>query len=185
MALNPGEVQRRVLSGDPAAFEPVVREFGPMVARICGSRIRGTLAEDAVQETFVRAWRGMGTYDPARDMQAWIAGIAYRAAVDIIRSEERHRTRESATGVSGASSGSESLGTQLPGPDQALPELLDLYRSLDRLGEEDRAAVTLHHLEELPVKDVAEALGWSQTKTATRLFRARARLRRSLEGDGR
>lgn len=155
-----------------------------MVARICGSRIRGTLAEDAVQETFVRAWRGMGTYDPARDMQAWIAGIAYRAAVDIIRSEDRHRARASVAEIAAEGAGAGS-GPQLPGPDQALPELLDLYRSLDGLGEEDRAAVTLHHLEELPVKEVAEALGWSQSKTATRLFRARARLRRSLEGDGR
>ncbi len=177
MGPDPEELRQRVLSGDAAAFSPIVDEYGPMVARICRSRIRGTLAEDAVQEAFVRVWKGLGSYEPGRDFRAWIAGIAYRAAVDVIRAEERERKREAAV-FTAAKSGEASA----PGPDSESPALLDLYRALDLLGPDDRAAVVLHHLEELPLREVRRILGWSPARTASRLFRARGMLKKHLNG---
>src|SRR5438270_147926 len=73
---------------DPAAVRTMYREYGRLVYAVAHRVLgRHDLAEDAVQQTFVNAWRAADRFDVERDPAAWLATIAKRAAVDIYRSE--------------------------------------------------------------------------------------------------
>lgn len=79
--------------GDPDGVRAVYREFGGLVFavtyRALGAR---ELAEEATQETFVKAWRAAASFDPARELGPWLATIARRTAIDLHRREARRGT---------------------------------------------------------------------------------------------
>ncbi len=71
---------------DPAAVREVYREYGGLVYAVA-HRVLGSsdLAEEATQQTFVRAWQAADRLDPDRDPAPWLATIAKRSALDIHR----------------------------------------------------------------------------------------------------
>jgi RNA polymerase sigma-70 factor (ECF subfamily) len=114
-------------------------------------------AEEVTQDAFLRLcerWRGV-TENP----EAWVRRVAVRAA---IRSAQRTRLR-----------------TAPPPEDQPwwddLPDV-DLARAIAALAPQQRAAVVLHYLDDLPVQEVAHHLGVSTSTVKQHLFRARSRL---------
>src|SRR3954447_7796512 len=77
---------------EPDAVEAFYDEYGRLVYAVAYRMLsRHELAEDAVQQTFVRAWEAADRLDPARDPTAWIATIAKRVAIDIYRRESRRQ----------------------------------------------------------------------------------------------
>ena len=89
--VSPDDVVR-FRAGDPDAVRVVYREYGRLVFavayRALGSR---ELAEDATQQTFVKAWRSAASFDPSRELGPWLATIARRTAIDVHRQEARRR----------------------------------------------------------------------------------------------
>src|SRR5262245_11187068 len=79
-------------SGHPDAVRAVCRAYSALVFTIAyrtlGSR---DLAEEATQETFVKAWRAAATFDPARQLGPWLVTIARRTAIDLYRREAPRR----------------------------------------------------------------------------------------------
>src|SRR5689334_24052451 len=75
---------------DPDAVRALYREYGRLVYAV-SYRVLGRhdLAEDAVQQTFVRAWQAAERYDTTRDPASWLATIARRVAIDVWRREDR------------------------------------------------------------------------------------------------
>lgn len=75
---------RSAASGDAGALEQIVRTFAPKVyAYLCGMLGDEREAEDAMQETFVRAARAVERYDAETDPEQWVFGLARRVAADI------------------------------------------------------------------------------------------------------
>ena len=74
--------------GDPDAVRAVYRAYGGLVFAVClrtlGSR---ELADEATQQTFVKAWRSAAGFDPTRELGPWLATIARRTSIDIHRRE--------------------------------------------------------------------------------------------------
>ena len=93
-ALVTRKVRTRFRDGDPDAVRVVFRAYGRLVYavayRVLGNR---GLAEEATQQTFVKAWRAAGSLDESRDMGPWLATIARRVAIDVYRSEA-HRSAD-------------------------------------------------------------------------------------------
>lgn len=84
--------RRRFSAGDTGALREVYRQYAGAVYGLSYRVLRDHgLAEEATQSAFVNAWRGAGSYDPARDLGPWLFTIARRAAIDIYRREQRHR----------------------------------------------------------------------------------------------
>lgn len=115
-------------------------------------------AEDVAQEAFVRLyarWRRVSRYDKPG---AWVRRVAIRLAS---RARRRSSTLE--------------LAQEQPGPADT-PADPDLRRALLSLPPNQRAAVVLHYLEDLPVAEVAEILGIATSTARVHLHRARKRL---------
>ena len=89
-----GTLTQRFAAGDPGAVRELYDLYGRAVLTVTSAALRDPgLAEEAVQLTFLPAWRAAARFDPQRDPGPWLYAIARRAAVDIYRREKRHAGR--------------------------------------------------------------------------------------------
>lgn len=168
MLMDPamGRVIERWRAGDRDAFDEVVIRFGLQLLRTARLILRDeALAEDAVQETFVKAWRRIGSLRD-EDPGPWLNRIATNESISAYR--QRHRFQAL----------TERFG-RLTGPrsEVSAEDRLDLAHALDRLSAEQRAAVALHYYQDLSVEDAAKALGVPVDTMKSRLKVALRRLR--------
>lgn len=151
---------------DTDAFDRFYAErFGVLVGQVyalCGNR---AVAADCVQEAFVRAWERRADFAGYANQEAWIRTVARRLSVSRWR---RHR-REVGLVADPA----------VAGPDVA--ERLALHAALRQLPVQQRHAVVLHYLVDLPVAAVAAELGAGEGTVRVWLSRGRARLSQLLE----
>ena len=133
-------------------------------------------AKDAVQETLVRAWRDLPTLrDPSR-FDAWLNRLLFRACIDEARRLKRHRLDIDLTPI------------DHPDHDDANAVMVDrdqLERGFSRLEPEARAIIVLHHYLDLPLPEVAFALGIPLGTAKSRLHRALQSMRAALDADAR
>jgi RNA polymerase sigma factor (sigma-70 family) len=150
-------------SGDPEAVRAVYREYGPSVFAVAykalGSR---DLAEEATQQTFVKAWRAAATFDPTRDLGPWLATIARRTAIDVYRREARRPTEPL----------DEASVAALPDGVDKIFDVWEVRGAIDELPPLEREVVRLHHLESLTQVEIAERLGVPVGTIKSRSFRA-------------
>ena len=143
-------------------FERFYEEHRTDVLRLLRKRLGAERAEDAFQETFLRALRAYGRLDHAEHLRAWVLTIAHNVALDTLR-----RTRPT-----------DELGEMLSTDDRpAYAELADLT---DGLGPKERAAVVLRYGYDLSYEQIASALGSSpdaaRQATSTGVRRIRRRI---------
>lgn len=129
-------------------------------------------AQDCVQDAFVRAWSHRRKLDSAGSPEAWVRLTAYRLAVSRWRRAVRSRRS----------------------PDRALQPLVDqpppdearvaLMRALDQLPADQRQALVLHHLCDMPLAEVAGMVGAPVGTVKARLSRGRATLQTLLAEEG-
>ena len=126
-------------------------------------------AQECVQEAFVRAWAHRRKLEQAEFPEAWVRTTAYRLAVSRWR-----RTRLSRRPVDRAV----GAPTQTAAVDESRVALVEALR---RLPESQRQALVLHHLCDLPVRDVAHETGVPEGTVKARLSRGRAALAALLD----
>jgi len=124
-------------------FERFYEEHRSDVLRLLRSRLGADRAEDAFQETFLRALRAYGRLEHGQHLRAWVLTIAHNVALDTLR-----RTRPT----------SELVETAANHADPAYAELAELT---DGLGPKERAAVVLRYGYDLSYDQIASALGSS------------------------
>ena len=125
-------------------FEKLVSEHGPAVLRVCRAVLGPVDADDAWSETFLSALQAYPQLPADANVEAWLVTIAHRKAIDVIR-----RTRRAAVPVA-------DVPAVAADPDD---RDLDLPRSLARLPERQRFAVSYHYLAGLPYAEVAAIIG--------------------------
>jgi RNA polymerase sigma-70 factor (ECF subfamily) len=182
-----GEVIGRILGGEVDAFECLMDRYGEHVARIVGRRVPRGDAEEVAQDIFIRAYTSLASYEGKGNFKWWLSKIAERACYDFWR--ERYRRRERPV-----SSLDEDQAKRLArvtfersarehAEGAASREARELLAwALGRLSPEDRAVLELVHIEERPVAEAAELLGWSVVNVKVRAYRSRKKLRAVLEG---
>jgi RNA polymerase sigma-70 factor, ECF subfamily len=172
------DIVERARRGDHDAFAAVVRHYDrdlrALVYRLLGDRDR---MDDVLQEAYVRAFRGIPRFGRRASLGTWLYRIAYNACLDELR-----RARRAAV-IS-----LEGLEPPDPGPDldEAVMRRRELACALSGLAAEDRAAVLLVDAQGFDYRAAAEVMGVPWGTVASRLHRARARLRLALgqhEGD--
>ena len=150
--------------------EELIDQHGDDILRLCllymGER---QLAEDAFQETFVRAWRHMNTFRGESSAKTWLSHIAVNVCRDMLRTPWL-RMRRSARSV-------EEM-EHLPAPD-ATPrhELMDAIRALP---DKYREVIVLVYYQDMKLREAAAQLRLPVPTVSTRLRRARARLAQLL-----
>lgn len=125
------------------------------------------LADEATQETFMRAWRAADRYDPARPIAPWLMTIARRTALDVIRSESRP-TR-------GGHEPEQDLVLDPPGIEQVW-EVWELKSALGSLPVEERDVVWFSHFLGMTHPQIADQLGVPVGTVKSRSSRAHRRL---------
>jgi RNA polymerase sigma factor (sigma-70 family) len=133
-------------------------------------------AKDAVQETLVRAWRDLPTLRSPARFDAWLHRLLYRACIDESRRLRRHRFDVDISPIDLSS---------LSDPNSATVDRDQLERGFSRLEPEARALLVMHHYLDLPLPEVAIALGIPLGTAKSRLHRALQLMRAALDADAR
>jgi RNA polymerase sigma factor (sigma-70 family) len=164
-----------VAGNDEAALGELYDRFGRIAYGLAFRILRdASLAEDAVQEAFLQAWRGASTYRRERARAStWLLTFVHRRAVDLVRREERRRVEPS-----------ESLADP-PGPgadeEAALGSRQQIVRAaLQALPSEQRQAIELAYYGGLTQSEVAARLGQPLGTIKSRMFSGLERLRTLL-----
>jgi RNA polymerase sigma factor (sigma-70 family) len=160
---------------EATAVRLVYREYGQLVYAVAHHVLgRHELAEEATQQTFVRAWQAADRVDIDRDPAPWLATIAKRVAIDIHRREARRPAQPSADIVSIVDRG-QALMTQAPDGD-SLDAVWRVRRAIDALSAEEASVVRLQHLDGMTHVEIAEKLGVPVGTVKSRSHRAHQRL---------
>lgn len=167
----------RILAGDAAAerqfYDQHVEQVWRLAFRMTGEAAQ---AEDAVQDTFIRAFDRLGDYRGEGPVAGWLHRIATTVVLGHLRRRKRLQSHELPH---------EDLAA-LPGG--APPPDPDLRRRLDRavasLDENHRLVFVMHDLEGYTHQEIAAAMGTPVGTAKARLSRARSRLRGLLLGPG-
>ena len=132
---------------------------------------RADLAEDATQQTFVRAWQAADRIDIDRDPAPWLATIAKRVAIDIYRRE----ARRPAGSLDDAAPDDTALVT-LPPELDTLDAIWRVRRAIDALPSDESVIVRMQHLEGMTHSEISEQLEIPLGTVKSRSSRAHRRL---------
>lgn len=129
------------------------------------------LAEDAVQETFIKAVRMLDSFRGEASMKTWLTRIAIRTCCDMRRGSWFRRMDRCVT--------PEMLPDQVQAREE---EDQSLTLAVMNLPQKMREVIILYYYQDMTVNEIADALGVTQSTVSYRLKRARERLRTELEG---
>jgi len=167
----------RAKGGDKEAFTTLVLQLGDRLYSVAYRILRDAgRAEDAVQQTFLIAWRELPTLRDDGRLEAWL----YRLLVNVCYAEIRH-TRRWQPGL-------RLVPADVPSDDDAqlsVDRRDELERAFRRLSGEQRAVLVLHHYLGLTGAEIAIALDLSPGTVRSRLHYSRQLMRAAIEADAR
>jgi RNA polymerase sigma-70 factor (ECF subfamily) len=153
----------KALDGDDTAFGQLVEQYQRPVFSLCYRMLGNSkAAEDAAQESFIRAYRNLKRYDPNRSFATWLLSIASHYCIDQMRKRR--------------------LDTVSTNPEREIRSrekeamIQDLLKELKPT---DRAAIVLRYWHQASEVEIAETLNLSVSAVKSRLFRARQALAKS------
>lgn len=158
--------------GDDEAFGEIVERYQKPVYNLC-YRLLGNHgdAEDASQEAFMKAYKGLAKYDPQRPFISWLLAIAYNQSIDQLR-----RRRITFVNLDALFDRSDP---RAPSPETAATakdEAEEVQQALLTLSVTDRAVVVLRYWYEYSYDEIAETLSLTNSAVKSRLHRARRAL---------
>ena len=181
------EVERELIlkcrGGDARFFEPLVRAYEASGMRVAMGMMRDQdAAHDAVQESFVKAWKNLGRFDMKRTFGPWFFQILRNQCRDMLRSRQaraKHVTKDERLEERPA-----AVDTG-PGRDMERTDAKRiLWEGLEQVGDEHREILVLKELEDFRYSEIANILEIPEGTVASRLFHARRALREALEDLG-
>lgn len=185
MADTDAELTGRALAGSEGAARELVRRYErPVFNLIVRIVANPALAEDLAQDTFVKAFTRLTTYDSTCKFSNWILKIAHNTAIDHLR-----RPHPPTASFDGDDSGRglDSLASTTAGP-HLLAERSELAAAFDaaigRLRPEYREVVILRYQEEFSYEEIAEVLDLPIGTVKSYLHRARAELAEAMRAAG-
>jgi len=166
----------RARDGETRAFDKLVESYARivynLVLRMVGDRED---AKDLTQNTFLKAWRSIGSFDPGRKFFSWIYRIALNEAMNLLRSR-RPRV---------------DLDDRMADPRPSPAEQIDardtqesVQAALAELGDSERQILVLRYFGELSYEEIADFLEIPEKTVKSRLFSARQEMGRILKRQG-
>ena len=182
MEMTDGAVLSRARSGDAEAFRLLVEHHSRPLFRVA-YRMTGNEhdADDVVQETFLRAYRQIESFQERANFGTWLHRIAINCALDLLRARgrlDRHYGGDPETAeMSGAA--------RVDAEQHRLMVSAELRRevaaAMEKLTGNERTAFVLRHFEGMPVDEIGKTLGIQVNAAKHTIFRAVRKLRQSLE----
>ena len=168
-------------------FEETYQEFQPKIRRYLSRMLGDHAAEDIAQEVFTKISRNLDSFKGKSSLSTWIYRIATNAALDKLRSPSFKRSFEHTALEDYAETQDRNAwtGQAEPTVDQEIirKEMGDCVKEfVDRLPPDHRTVLILSELEEFKNREIADILNISLDNVKIRLHRARARLKKELDG---
>lgn len=161
--------------GDQQAFTNIVEAYQKPVYNLCYRMLNNAEdAEDAAQETFLRAYRSLKQYDQSRQFSTWLLSIAAHYCIDQIRKNRMNL-------ISLEDQPEQEIPDKLPGPESILSKREEQNRMrllLEKLNPTDRAAVIMYYWYDYSYDEIAQSLSLSESAIKSRLHRARKEMAR-------
>ncbi|WP_110112000.1 RNA polymerase sigma factor SigW [Bacillus sp. CGMCC 1.16541] len=175
---------KKVKKGDQNAFAEVVEYYKDKVYQLC-YRMLGNReeAEDSAQETFIRAYVNIHSYDMNRKFSTWLYRIATNLCIDRIRKKKPDYYLDAEVpGTEGLNMYSKIAADQaLPEDELESLELQELIQSeILKLPEKYRTVIVLKYVDELSLKEISDILDLPVGTVKTRIHRGREALRNRL-----
>jgi RNA polymerase sigma-70 factor, ECF subfamily len=179
-----GELLQHIRRGEIDRYADLISRYQRHVIRIISRRVPEDRTEEIAHDVFVRAYVGLAQFSGSVSFEHWLAGIAVRTCYDFWRGRKReelpvsaltndhHRWIEQTL----AAQSEEQFHNQVRRREAT--EVLEW--ALGQLSPENRAVVTLVHLDGHSVREAAQLLGWSVVNVKVRAHRARQILRTLL-----
>lgn len=180
------------LLGDPYAWEALVRCQQRRIYALC-YRFTGsaTEAEDLTQDVFLKVYRNLRSFDPAKaSFNVWLTALTRNLLVDHYRRSRMERSSESLDESAGADEDGPTRAERLPdtrggGQERHVAGVelrVKIQAALAQVSPELREAVILRDLEDMDYRDIATTLCIPQGTVKSRISRGRAELARLLKG---
>ena len=174
----------RIRQGETERFAELIDRYQRHVGRIVGRRVPADRVRELVHEVFVKAYVNLAQFSDKAPFEHWLAGIAVRTCYDFWRERAREEVPVSALSEEHqrwieqtmSSQSDRQFRDQTAKQDAA--EVLEW--ALRQLSPENRAVLTLVHLDGYSVREAAQLLGWSLVNVKVRAHRARRALRALL-----
>jgi len=167
-------------AGDELAFSRLVEAYQKPVYnlayRLLGNSVE---AEDAAQETFIRAYTRLETYDPTRKFSSWMLSIASHYCIDMLR-----RRRANILSMDELPPMVDLSMPKATQPEQVVIEgqvADEVQQLLDTLPPSYRTPVILRYWYDMSYREIAETMGLTESTIKTRLHRARSRLAQNAQ----
>ena len=174
-AVSETELVASAQHGDRSAFSELVRIHTRgvfnVVYRMCGDAL---IAEDAAQETFIRAWQNLSSYHPQTSLRNWLYRIAFNAAMDMLRKEKR---------IIPTDIDDLPLTDERPGPESQVSQherTAMVQKAVMSLPDASRAVLVLKEYEGMSYHEIADALDIPMGTVMSRLNYARKLLKEKL-----
>ena len=181
--------------GDESAFEEIMRRHSRRVFQVASRFFRQpNLVEEAAQEAFLKIYTQLSSFEGRGSFEGWLTRITTNTCLNMLRSSKRRQEMSVADLTEEETYWLENRRADVSARSQGSVEdrvvAADLAeRLLEKLSPEDRLVLTMIDGNDMPVKEVAEMTGWSESKVKVQAFRARRRMREAveklLEGKGR
>jgi RNA polymerase sigma-70 factor (ECF subfamily) len=186
--LDEGVLLARMQAGDDGAFETCVRTYCGQMLLVARRILRNDEdANDAVQDAFLSAFKGIGQFKGQSRLGTWLHRIVVNAALGRLRTRQRHPEKSIEDLLPHFGEGEHQLDPPVPwetAPDTNLQrqESCALVRDcIDKLPEDYRTVLLLRDIEGLDTEETAQVLGTGPGVVKTRLHRARQALRSLLD----
>jgi RNA polymerase sigma-70 factor (ECF subfamily) len=169
----------RARAGDVEALGPLFDVYRPDVLRLCTRMIGALEAEDAAHDAFQRAQHRLDRYDPSHPFRRWLLAITANHCIDRLRRrgvEKRLFDPGTSELEELAADGGSALDEVVQRREQSA-----VRDAVDRLPEKYRAPLVLRYFADLDYDSIAAELDLSRSQVATLLYRAKQRLRASLQ----
>jgi RNA polymerase sigma-70 factor (ECF subfamily) len=172
----------RLQARDPEAMAELYDLYGGIAYRLILRIVRDEgIAEDLVQETFVRVWNRCGAFDSERGaLGSWLVAVARNCALDYLRS----RSRRLESSMSASETEHPMLFADRSGTGEEYDAARQVRRAIDELGSRQREAIELAYFEGLSQTEVAARMGEPLGTVKTWMRRGLQQMRQSLTRGG-
>ena len=180
---NDAQLIRRILSGDDAAFDTLVRRYQRGVHALAWRKVSDFhYAEEITQDTFLQAYKKLSTLKNPNQFAGWLYVIANRLCLNWL---QRHKPAMQSLEDTPMEEIAESSYIRYTEEQREVEGTEHRYaiaeKLLSKLPESERTVMTLHYLGEMTAKEISKFLGVSVNTITNRLWRARKRLREDQE----
>lgn len=149
----------------------------PIAAQATRFRLPADLVQDVVQETLLRALRGLGSFRGDSKLSTWVYRIAYR---ECVRMREKHLRHQGGVRALDPAQEPEGHGEEAVSVAGREDEVARLRRLMEGLPETQRLAMGYHYLEDMSVAEIATAMDAAPNTVKSWLKRGRDNLRARL-----